>query len=96
MFRTLAEANRVASWQTFAQEHFPDAKADLGNLFSLSGACGFAQKAGNSCLVTPQNWLFLWVYAYRTDPPGATLKSQYALEHCLQAMGSRCFRNNQR
>lgn len=45
----------------FAEEHYPDAKADLATVF-VQRIFGWLGKAGTMAVVTPQNWLFLTSY----------------------------------
>ncbi len=45
----------------FAEQHYPDAKADLATVF-VQRSFGWLGKAGTVAVVTPQNWLFLTSY----------------------------------
>lgn len=45
----------------FAEQHYPDAKADLATVF-VQRAFGWLGKSGTMAVVTPQNWLFLTSY----------------------------------
>jgi hypothetical protein len=45
----------------FAEQHYPDAKADLATVF-VQRAFGWLGKSGTIAVVTPQNWLFLTSY----------------------------------
>ncbi|HEX5050652.1 MAG TPA: N-6 DNA methylase [Planctomycetota bacterium] len=47
--------------KTFAEDHYPDAKADLATVF-VQRAFGWLGKTGTMAVVTPQNWLFLTSY----------------------------------
>ncbi len=45
----------------FAEQHYPDAKADLATIF-VQRIFGWLGQSGTMALVTPQNWLFLTSY----------------------------------
>jgi hypothetical protein len=45
----------------FAEQHYPEAKADLATVF-VQRAFGWLGKSGTMAVVTPQNWLFLTSY----------------------------------
>lgn len=45
----------------FAEQHYPDAKADLATVF-VQRALSWLGKSGTMAMVTPQNWLFLTSY----------------------------------
>lgn len=45
----------------FAEQHYPDAKADLATVF-VQRAFGWLGNSGTMAVVTPQNWLFLTSY----------------------------------
>jgi hypothetical protein len=47
--------------KAFAEQHYPDAKADLATVF-VQRAFGWLGKVGTMAVVTPQNWLFLTSY----------------------------------
>lgn len=48
--------------QNFCEGNYPDAKADLSTCF-VERCLVFCSKQGTTCLVAPQNWLFLGSYA---------------------------------
>lgn len=49
--------------QAWAEEHQPDAKADLATMF-VSRAMNWLAKGGTLSVVGPQNWLFLTTYKH--------------------------------
>jgi hypothetical protein len=54
----LGRGNQTATLKKFAEEHHPEAKADLATMF-VSRAFRWLGKHGTQAVVTPQNWLFL-------------------------------------
>jgi hypothetical protein len=57
----LGRGNQTATLRKFAEEHHPEAKADLATIF-VSRAFRWLGKHGTQAVVTPQNWLFLTSY----------------------------------
>jgi len=57
----LGRGNQTATLRKFAEEHHPEAKADLATIF-VSRAFRWLGESGTQAVVTPQNWLFLTSY----------------------------------
>jgi hypothetical protein len=59
----LGRGKQDAILQAWAEQHQPDAKADLATMF-ISRAMDWLSKGGTLSVVGPQNWLFLTTYKH--------------------------------
>lgn len=57
----LARGKQSQDLQDFCKEYYNDAKGDLATVF-LARSLDLNSKGGTSCIVLPQNWLFLTTY----------------------------------
>lgn len=57
----LGRGKQCFELQTFCDEYYPEAKADLATVF-LDRCLDFNEQGGSSTIVLPQNWLFLTSY----------------------------------